>query len=83
LRTSAGTWIQVADVQRWTTPQQVYNLTVADMHTYYVGVGGVSVLVHNDQRIPNFVTDMLRMIKDGSLPQRRNPDGSLDFYRYK
>ncbi|HEX4816260.1 MAG TPA: polymorphic toxin-type HINT domain-containing protein [Nonomuraea sp.] len=47
LRTSAGTWIQVADVKRWTAPQQVYNLTVADIHTYHVGVEDANILVHN------------------------------------
>ncbi|RVX42809.1 intein/RHS repeat-associated protein [Nonomuraea polychroma] len=47
LRTSVGTWIQVTDVKRWTAPQQVYNLSVADIHTYHVGVGDVNVLVHN------------------------------------
>ncbi|WP_346114042.1 polymorphic toxin-type HINT domain-containing protein [Nonomuraea maheshkhaliensis] len=83
LRTSAGTWVKVTSVKRWTAAQQVYNLTVADVHTYYVGVGGVSVLVHNAERIPSFVTEMLRRIKDGSLGQRTNPDGSLDFYRYR
>ncbi len=83
LRTSAGTWVKVTGVKRWTAAQQVYNLTVADVHTYYVGVGGVSVLVHNAERIPPFVTEMLRAIKDGSLGQRTNLDGSLDFYRYR
>jgi RHS repeat-associated protein len=47
LRTSAGTWVQVAAVKRWTASQQVYNLTVADLHTYYVVVGAIDVLVHN------------------------------------
>ncbi|MEV4800421.1 polymorphic toxin-type HINT domain-containing protein [Nonomuraea sp. NPDC049421] len=83
LRTSAGTWIQVADVKRWTAAQQVFNLTIADVHTYHVLIGDVAVLVHNAERIPSFVTDMLRAIKDGSLGQRKNSDGSLDFYRYR
>ncbi|MGP4105291.1 toxin C-terminal domain-containing protein, partial [Nonomuraea sp. KM90] len=48
LRTSTGTWIQVADVRRWTASQLVYNLTVADMHTYYVTAGATDLLVHND-----------------------------------
>ncbi|MER6007438.1 polymorphic toxin-type HINT domain-containing protein [Nonomuraea angiospora] len=47
LRTPAGSWIQITDVKRWTAPQQVYNLTVADLHTYYVVAGNASVLVHN------------------------------------
>ncbi|WP_187414889.1 polymorphic toxin-type HINT domain-containing protein [Nonomuraea sp. PA05] len=51
LRTSTGTWIQIANVRRWTAPQQVYNLTVADIHTYYAGSGAVDILVHNDDCI--------------------------------
>ncbi|MEV4570440.1 hypothetical protein AB0K12_42370 [Nonomuraea sp. NPDC049419] len=53
------------------------------MHTYYVGVGGVSVLVHNAERIPPFVTEMLRRIKDGSLGPRLKADGSSDIYKYR
>ncbi|MET7338223.1 polymorphic toxin-type HINT domain-containing protein [Nonomuraea sp. NPDC005650] len=47
LRTSAGTWVQVAAVKRWAAPQQVYNFTVADFHSYHVAAGSVDVLVHN------------------------------------
>ncbi|MET9669630.1 polymorphic toxin-type HINT domain-containing protein [Streptomyces sp. NPDC006475] len=47
LRTSAGTHVQVTAVKRWTQHAAVYNLTVADIHTYYVVVGATSVLVHN------------------------------------
>ncbi|MFJ4616743.1 polymorphic toxin-type HINT domain-containing protein [Streptomyces sp. NPDC088812] len=48
LRTSAGTYVQVTAVERWTTPwATVHNLTVSDLHTYYVLAGSTSVLVHN------------------------------------
>ncbi|MFE7951158.1 polymorphic toxin-type HINT domain-containing protein [Streptomyces sp. NPDC057426] len=48
LRTSAGTYAQVVAVQRWTAENAtVYNLTVADLHTYYVLAGEIPVLVHN------------------------------------
>ncbi|KPI04195.1 RHS repeat-associated core domain containing protein-containing protein [Actinobacteria bacterium OK074] len=48
LRTSAGTYVQVTAVERWTTLRAVvHNLTVSDLHTYYVVAGGASVLVHN------------------------------------
>ncbi|GIE89927.1 RHS repeat-associated core domain-containing protein [Actinoplanes regularis] len=47
LRTSAGTYVQVSAVDRLRAFEHVYNLTVADFHTYYVVVGGVAVLVHN------------------------------------
>ncbi|MFC7328115.1 polymorphic toxin-type HINT domain-containing protein [Marinactinospora rubrisoli] len=52
LRTSAGTWVQVSAIEaRTVAGQAVYNLTVDDLHTYYVGAGGADVLVHNDECI--------------------------------
>ncbi|MGW5155248.1 polymorphic toxin-type HINT domain-containing protein [Nonomuraea wenchangensis] len=47
LRTSAGTLVQVKAVKRWAALQRVHNMTVADLHTYYVVAGEASVLVHN------------------------------------
>jgi hypothetical protein len=38
----------VAAVRNFTGDQKMYNLTVADTHTYYVIAGTTSVLVHND-----------------------------------
>ncbi|MFI6291209.1 RHS repeat-associated core domain-containing protein [Nonomuraea sp. NPDC050790] len=50
LRTSAGAQVRVTAVARWTSGgQRVHNLTVADVHTYHARVGGVDVLVHNDE----------------------------------
>jgi hypothetical protein len=48
LRTGAGTRVQVTSVERWTDASaKVHNLTVSDLHTYFVLAGGVPVLVHN------------------------------------
>ncbi|MFD6416138.1 polymorphic toxin-type HINT domain-containing protein [Streptomyces sp. NPDC060194] len=47
LDSGAGTKVQIAAVKRWTQPATVHNLTVADIHTYYVLAGAVPVLVHN------------------------------------
>ncbi|MFI9561460.1 polymorphic toxin-type HINT domain-containing protein [Nonomuraea endophytica] len=47
LQSPTGTWVQVQSVERWTAPQRVYNLTIDDIHTYYVGVADAEVLVHN------------------------------------
>ncbi|HEU5028754.1 MAG TPA: RHS repeat-associated core domain-containing protein [Spirillospora sp.] len=48
LRTSAGTYIQVTATKHWTVHRQrVHNLTIADLHTYYVVAGATPVLVHN------------------------------------
>ncbi|GAA3305601.1 hypothetical protein GCM10020295_59710 [Streptomyces cinereospinus] len=41
LRTGTGTYVQVTAVQPWTAPQAtVHNLTISDLHTYYVLAGG-------------------------------------------
>ncbi|MFD7975630.1 ricin-type beta-trefoil lectin domain protein [Streptomyces sp. NPDC059071] len=48
LRTSSGAYVQVAAVERWTSQDStVHNLTVSDLHTYYVLAAQTSVLVHN------------------------------------
>ncbi|MGN9787367.1 LamG-like jellyroll fold domain-containing protein [Nonomuraea sp. ZG12] len=47
LRTSAGTYIQVGAVKQQTSVQRVHNMTVGDLHTYYVLAGEAPVLVHN------------------------------------
>ncbi|MER5372056.1 polymorphic toxin-type HINT domain-containing protein [Streptomyces sp. NPDC002553] len=47
LRTSVGTRVQIVSVKRWTQQATVRNLTVDDLHTYYVLAGQTPVLVHN------------------------------------
>jgi Pretoxin HINT domain len=47
LKTSAGTWVQITAIQRWTQTARVHNLTIAAIHTYYVLAGTTPVLVHN------------------------------------
>ncbi|MEV3999356.1 DNA/RNA non-specific endonuclease [Streptomyces halstedii] len=48
LRTSTGTYVQITAVERWAaTTSAVHNLTVSDLHTYYVLAGTAPVLVHN------------------------------------
>ncbi|MER5807263.1 ricin-type beta-trefoil lectin domain protein [Streptomyces sp. NPDC002033] len=48
LRVSNGAHVQISAIKRSTTPNTtVYNLTVADLHTYYVLAGATPVLVHN------------------------------------
>lgn len=47
LRTSAGTLVQISAVQRWTQQSTVHNLTVSDLHTYYVLAELTPLLVHN------------------------------------
>ncbi|WP_145926791.1 polymorphic toxin-type HINT domain-containing protein [Amycolatopsis orientalis] len=51
LRTSDGRLLQVVAVHEWAQQQQVHNLTIEGLHTYYVSAGGSSsgadMLVHN------------------------------------
>ncbi|MFG1970011.1 RHS repeat-associated core domain-containing protein [Nonomuraea fuscirosea] len=48
LQTSQGTYLKIAEIEKSTAAdQRVHNLTVADLHTYYVEAGTTSVLVHN------------------------------------
>jgi RHS repeat-associated protein len=48
LRTSAGTRVQVTAIKRWTASSAtVHNLTVSELHTYYVVAKKAPILVHN------------------------------------
>ncbi|GLW12290.1 hypothetical protein Misp01_74180 [Microtetraspora sp. NBRC 13810] len=56
LQTSAGTHVQLTAVKKWTTTQRVHNLTVDDLHTYYVLAGATPILVHNSGGDDGLVT---------------------------
>ncbi|MCY0962425.1 polymorphic toxin-type HINT domain-containing protein, partial [Streptomyces sp. H27-H5] len=47
LRTADGAPARIDQVTHWKTLQPAYNLTVNDLHTYYVLAGETPVLVHN------------------------------------
>ncbi|GGY07392.1 hypothetical protein GCM10010358_70690 [Streptomyces minutiscleroticus] len=47
LRTSDGNSVRITQIQHTKQPATVHNLTVADLHTYYVLAGETPVLVHN------------------------------------
>ncbi len=47
VRTTDGQAVRITGTRHWTSPQPAYNLTVNDIHTYYVLAGAVPVLVHN------------------------------------
>ncbi|MFE9404726.1 RHS repeat-associated core domain-containing protein [Streptomyces sp. NPDC006530] len=47
LQTGTGTWVQITAVRPHTGAGHVYNLTVDDLHTYYVLADATPVLVHN------------------------------------
>lgn len=49
LRTSAGTYVQIGAVREYRGENKTYDLTVDEVHTYYVLAGATSLLVHNCQ----------------------------------
>ncbi|MEU6212364.1 polymorphic toxin-type HINT domain-containing protein [Streptomyces sp. NPDC047023] len=63
LRTADGATVDLAVVRTYTAFNETYDLTVADLHTYYVLAGATPVLVHNaggytpppsDKNLPGF-----------------------------
>ncbi|MES5823457.1 polymorphic toxin-type HINT domain-containing protein [Streptomyces sp. RG80] len=69
LRTSAGVRVQVTTVERWTVlTATVHNLTVSDLHTYYVLAGSTPVLVHNTNvGAPQACQLPLFVLRDGEV----------------
>ncbi|MFF0747159.1 polymorphic toxin-type HINT domain-containing protein [Streptomyces sp. NPDC004111] len=47
LRTSAGTHVQITATSHYTKRQRTHDLTIQDIHAYYVLAGATPVLVHN------------------------------------
>ncbi|MEV7179945.1 polymorphic toxin-type HINT domain-containing protein [Kitasatospora sp. NPDC093679] len=47
LRTSSGSTVPVAEARNWNARKPAFNLTVDELHTYYVLAGSIPVLVHN------------------------------------
>ncbi|MFD7596523.1 polymorphic toxin-type HINT domain-containing protein [Kitasatospora sp. NPDC059812] len=48
VRTSDGQVARIINTRHWTMLQSAYNLTISNVHTYYVFAGNTSILVHND-----------------------------------
>ncbi|WAX77181.1 HINT domain-containing protein [Streptomyces sp. KMM 9044] len=83
LQTSSGTWIQIGAVEAWTARKAtVHNLTVTDVHTYYVLAGETPVLVHNSN-CPTSAANgekLRRQLAEeaGQLPGIRSADDIFD-----
>ncbi|SFB96790.1 ricin-type beta-trefoil lectin domain protein [Micromonospora sediminimaris] len=69
LQTSAGTYVQITAIERWSVPRAtVHNLTVANTHTYHVAAGNQPVLVHNcGDNAPGHTADVTRHGSDGEI----------------
>ncbi|MFW5419786.1 hypothetical protein J0910_24510 [Nocardiopsis sp. CNT-189] len=78
LRTSAGTWTQVTatEVHR-ADDQQVHNLTVDDLHTYYVLADGMPALVHNDYEGCTLLLESVTGPNKETLPLPKGATGTL------
>ncbi|MFF6835188.1 polymorphic toxin-type HINT domain-containing protein [Streptomyces sp. NPDC012438] len=53
LRTPRNNTATVAGTRDWQGLQDAYDLTIDDLHTYYVSTSGADVLVHNTDERPN------------------------------
>ncbi|WP_282204000.1 polymorphic toxin-type HINT domain-containing protein [Kitasatospora fiedleri] len=83
VRTDTGSTVTVLKVTNYlTAPTTAYNLTVADLHTYYVLAGTTPVLVHNTSPVgPGCATGKAPRTPDGKFSKRNGEpgtDGSLD-----
>ncbi|MFJ3876472.1 hypothetical protein ACIPW5_03315 [Streptomyces sp. NPDC090077] len=64
LRTPEGGTAQIAQIRHWTGLAPAYDLTVNDLHTYYVLAGDTAVLVHNQDELPCNPLDVGQQIGD-------------------
>jgi RHS repeat-associated protein len=74
LRTPDGTTVRVISNRAYTKHARTYNLTVDDLHTYYVLAGETPVLVHNSGPCPKAVADAWH---EGTFD---NPGGSFEYH---
>ncbi|MFI7274685.1 ricin-type beta-trefoil lectin domain protein [Streptomyces sp. NPDC049879] len=79
LRTSAGTHVQITAITRYTTTTTVHNLTVNDLHTYYVLADATPVLVHNCNRAGQDFTDAERQKVYDANAARNGGEYSCDY----
>ncbi|WP_179271933.1 polymorphic toxin-type HINT domain-containing protein [Actinomadura meyerae] len=76
LRSSAGTYVQITVAEHETTRhQRVHNLTIANLHTYYVEAGQSSVLVHNEDVCDLRVIATGQAIEHNRASVRAMPEG--------
>ncbi|MDG4770307.1 polymorphic toxin-type HINT domain-containing protein [Solwaraspora sp. WMMD792] len=79
-----GSRLRVIDILAYQQPATVHNLTVADIHTYYVLAGNVPVLVHNCTASPDDLRPTHPISGDSSskkVASMRNQmrDGTFDW----
>ncbi|MFG2479562.1 ricin-type beta-trefoil lectin domain protein [Streptomyces fagopyri] len=67
LRTSDGRTVTVVGVHRYHRLHSAYNLTVDDLHTYYVLAGSTSVLVHNSASVCEHIALGLQRVGENGM----------------
>ena len=76
LRSNNGQLVTVVSVRSFTGEQWMYDLTVDDLHTYYVAAGDEPVLVHNCIGIPSVTDGNLKNYVD-QLYKHANRPGAV------
>ncbi|GHI82543.1 polymorphic toxin type 43 domain-containing protein [Streptomyces spororaveus] len=84
LRTDGGPSVAIAATHAYEAFNQTFNLTVADLHTYYVLAGATPVLVHNCNVIDGSgpargVLEVSDRVKSVGAVKNFNPKGERDF----
>lgn len=82
LSTGSGARVQITAVKRWTAlTATVHNLTVGELHTYYVVSGRTPVLVHNCNLIeePHVHVDTLNEARDKARDLAGLGDDAIPF----
>jgi RHS repeat-associated protein len=70
LDTPGNVHVTVTATRRYTAIRTTYNLTVNNVHTYYVEAGTTPVLVHNCGTGPDGLIDLQRASESGEAPDR-------------
>jgi RHS repeat-associated protein len=87
LQTPTGEWIQVESVRKRTEDATVRNLTVDDIHTFYVLAGIKPVLTHNCDGEVHWVKEnasmsaAARKYDDGAVGSRTGYAPALQYYK--
>lgn len=84
LRTPQNNTAPIAATRDWQGLQDAYDLTVDDLHTYFVSTGTTNVLVHNNnEACPTWVRDIFKNLPsynktgDKTVGQIRDADGNI------
>ncbi|MFJ7085957.1 polymorphic toxin-type HINT domain-containing protein [Streptomyces griseus] len=80
LREPSGSTLPVLSVARFTQRQTTHDLTVADLHTYYVLAGQTPVLVHNSN-CDVAGRGLWRLTKEGSTKLLKGGPFNTTFYK--